>query len=74
MSTENAPSLLQLLKSGFRQYINWNDYSINHDVRYVKIGRLNILIEPGIEGVNRLLAFAFSIANYKNNAGRFGYQ
>ena len=36
---------IKLSKSSFKRPLNWNDYFVNHGVRYNQLGTHNILIE-----------------------------
>ena len=49
LSTQENTKLFQQLKSGFKRVINWNKYLSKPKAN------LNHLVEPSLQGVNRLL-------------------
>ena len=50
--------LLQQLKSGFRGTINWNKYQSDSKT-YAQKRYLNHLVNPSLQGVNRLFVLSF---------------
>ena len=54
LSTQDNVKLLTQLKSGFKRTINWNKYLIKPEL-LAQNPNLNHLVEPGFQGVNRLL-------------------
>ena len=56
LSTQDNAKLLQQLKSGFRRTINWNKYQSDPKT-YAQNRYLNQLVNPGFQGVNRLLDY-----------------
>ena len=58
LSTQDKAKLLQQLKSGFKRTINWNKYESNVKT-FARNKYLNHLINPRIQGVNRLFLFSF---------------
>ena len=66
LSTEDNAKLLQQLKSGFKQTINWNKYESNVKT-FAQDRYLSHLINPSFQGVNlsrRLFVLSFG---YENN-------
>ena len=57
-STQDNSRLLQQLKSGFKRVINWNKY-LSKPKLLAQNPNLNHLIEPSLQGVNRLFVLAF---------------
>ena len=53
LSTQENIKLLKQLKSGFQGAINWNKYDPEKS-NQVQNRYLNVLIDPSIQGVNRL--------------------
>ena len=58
LSTQENTKFLQQLKSGFKRVINWHKYLSKPEL-LVQNPSLNNLIEPSIQGVNRLFVLAF---------------
>ena len=57
-STQDNSKLLQQLKSGFKRVVNWNKYLSKPEL-LAQNPNLNHLVEPSIQGVNRLFVLAF---------------
>ena len=62
LSTQDNAKLLQQLKSGFKRTINWNKYESNIKT-YAQYRYLNHLINPSLQGVNRLFVLSFENEN-----------
>ena len=60
LSTQDNAKLLQQLKSGFRRTINWNKYQSDPKT-YAQNRYLNQLVNPGFQGVNRLLDYLLTM-------------
>ena len=58
LSTQDNAKLLEQLKSGFKRVINWNKYLSKPEL-LVQNPKLNHLVEPSFQGVNRLFVLAF---------------
>ena len=58
LSTEDNAKLLQQLKSNFKRKINWNKYESSMKT-FAQNRYLNYLINPSLQGVNRLFALSF---------------
>ena len=58
LSTQDNSKLLQQLKSGFKRLINWNKYLSKPEL-LAQNPNLNHLVEPILQGVNRLFVLAF---------------
>ena len=58
LSTQENTKFLQQLKSGFKRVINWNKYLSKHEL-LAQNPNLNHLVEPSLQGVNRLFVLAF---------------
>ena len=58
LSTQDNAKLLEQLKSGFKRLINWNKYLSKPEL-LVQNPNLNHLVEPSLQGVNRLFVLAF---------------
>ena len=58
LSTQDNSKLFQQLKSGFKRVISWNKY-LSKPALLAQNQNLNHLVEPSIQGVNRLFVFAF---------------
>ena len=56
LSTKDNEKLLQQLKSGFKKTINWNKYESNIK-KFAQNRYLNYIINPGFQGVNRVLYY-----------------
>ena len=62
LSTQDNAKLLQQLKSGFKRTINCNKYESNIKT-FAQNRYLNHLINPSLQGVNRLFVFSFDSEN-----------
>ena len=58
LSTQEDTKFLQQLKSGFKRVINWNRYLSKPEL-LAQNPNINHLIEPSLQGVNRLFVLAF---------------
>ena len=58
LSTQENTKLLQQLKSGFKRVINWNKY-LSKPESFRRNADLNYLVEPSLQGINRLFVLAF---------------
>ena len=58
LSTQDNSKLLQQLKSDFKRVINWNKYLLKPDLLR-RNPNLSQLVEPSIQGINRLFVLAF---------------
>ena len=58
LSTQGNAKLLPRLKSGFKRTISWNKYLPKPEL-LAKNANLNYLIEPSLQGINRLFVLAF---------------
>ena len=58
LSTQENTKFLQQLKSGFKRVINWNKYLSKPEL-LAQNPNLNHLVEPSVQGVNRLFVLAF---------------
>ena len=58
LSTQDNSKLLPHLKNGFKRTITWNKY-LGKPVLLAQNAKLNHLIEPGFQGINRLFVLAF---------------
>ena len=56
LSIQDNAKLLPCLKSGFKRTINWNKYLSKPELLAQNL-KLNHLIEPSFQGVNRLFCF-----------------
>ena len=70
LSTQDHAKLLQQLKSGFKRVINWNKYLSKPEL-LAQNPRLNHLVEPIFQGVNRLFVLTFE--NDTQRASSKGY-
>ena len=62
LSTKDNEKLLQQLKSGFKKTITWNKYESS--IKTLAQNRyLNYLINPSVQGVNRLFVLSFENEN-----------
>ena len=52
----------QQLKSGFKRRVNWNKYQSDPKT-YVQSRYLNLLVNPSLQGVNRLFVLSFENEN-----------
>ena len=57
-SSQDNAKLLQQLNSGFRRTINWNKYLSKPEL-LAQNPNLNHLVEPRLQGVNRLFVLTF---------------
>ena len=58
LSTQENTKFFQQLKSGFKRVINWNKYLSKPEL-LAQNPNLNHLVEPSVQGVNRLFVLAF---------------
>ena len=58
LSTQENTKFFQQLKSGFKSVINWNKYLSKPEL-LAQNPKLNHLVEPSFQGVNRLFVLAF---------------
>ena len=58
LSTQENTKFLQQLKSGFKRVINWNKYLSKPEL-LAQNPKLNHLVEPSFQGINRLFVLAF---------------
>ena len=58
LSTQNNAKLLEQLKSAFKRVINWNKYFSKAELLAQNL-KLNHLVGPSFQGVNRLFVLAF---------------
>ena len=58
LSTQGNAKLLPQLKSGFKRTISWNKYLPKPEL-LAQNANLNYLIEPSLQGINRLFVLAF---------------
>ena len=58
----NNEKLLPQLKSGFKSKISWNEYLAQPELLATNKS-LNYLIDPSVQGVNRLFVLAFEHDN-----------
>ena len=58
LSTQDNSKLLQELKSGFKSVISWNKYLSKPELLRQN-PKLNYLVEPSFQGINRLFVLAF---------------
>ena len=70
LSTQENAKLLQQLKSGFKRAINWNKYLSKLDL-LAENPNLNHLVEPSVQGVNRLFVLAFEGDTQRTCARRY---
>ena len=62
LSTQGNAKLLPQLKSGFQRTISWNKYLSKPEL-LARNQNFNYLIEPSLQGVNRLFVLAFEHDN-----------
>ena len=62
LSTQDNEKLLPQLKSGFKRKISWNTYVAKPEL-LAQNAKLNYLIEPSFQSVNRLFVLAFELDN-----------
>ena len=65
-STQDNAKLLQQLRSGFKRTVSWNKYESNIRA-FSKYKCLNNLINPSLQGINRLFALSFENENDKRS-------
>ena len=70
LSTQDKAKLLPRLKSGFKGTASWNKY-LSKPEQLPKDPKLNNLIEPNFQGVNRLFVLAFK--NYAQRISNKSY-
>ena len=58
LSQQDNANLLQQLKSGFKEVINWNKYLSKPEL-LAPNPNLNYLVEPSFQGINRFFVLAF---------------
>ena len=66
----NTRKLLQQLKSGFKRIINWNKYLSKPEL-LAQNPNLNHLVEPSLQGVNRLFVLAFENDDHRSSTRRY---
>ena len=67
LSTQDNAKLIQQLKSGFKRVINWNKYLSKPELLAQK-PRLNRLVEPNFQGINRLFNLPFECDAQRTSA------
>ena len=67
LSTQDNAKLLQQLKSGFKRVINWNKYLSNPEL-LAQNPSLNHLVEPRVQGINRLFVLAYENDTQRTSA------
>ena len=67
LSTQDNAKLLQQLKSGFKRVINWNKYLSNPEI-LAQNPSLNHLVEPRVQGINRLFVLAYENDTQRTSA------
>ena len=60
----------QQLKSGFKRRVNWNKYQSDPKT-YVQSRYLNLLVNPSLQGVNRLFVLSFENENDRTSHSNF---
>ena len=70
LSTQENTKFLQQLKSGFKKVINWNKYLSKPEL-LAQNPNLNHLIEPSVQGVNRLFVLAFENDDERTNDDQY---
>ena len=70
LSTQGNAKLLPLLKSGFKRTISWNKYLPKPELLALD-PKLNHLIEPSFQGVNRRFVLAFEDDAQRTGNKRF---
>ena len=70
LSSQENTKFLQKLKSGFKRVIKWNKYLSKPEL-LAQNPNLNHLIEPSLQGVNRLFVLAFENDNHRSSARRY---
>ena len=66
LSTQENTKFLQQLKSGFKRVINWNKYLSKPEL-LAQNPNLHHLVEPSLQGVNRLFVLAFENDNHRRS-------
>ena len=66
LSTKDNAKLLHQLKSGFKKNISWNKYESSIKT-FAQSRYLNYLINPSVQGVNRLFALSFENENDRSS-------
>ena len=64
LSTQDNAKLLGQLKFGFKRSINWNKYQIKFSPE-IQNQYLDLLIDPSLQGVNRLFDLSFEMRTIK---------
>ena len=70
LSNQDNTRLYQHLKSGFKRIINWSKYQSNPK-SYAQNRYLNQLVNPGFQGVNRVVVLSFE--NEDDRSSLSGY-
>ena len=70
LSTKDNEKLLQQLKSGFNKTINWNKYESSIKA-FAQNRYLNYLINPSLQGINRLFVLPFENENGRTSRSTF---
>ena len=66
LSTKDNAELLHQLKSSFKKNISWNKYESSIKT-FAQSRYLNYLINPSVQGVNRLFALSFENENDRSS-------
>ena len=66
LSSKDNAKLLHQLKSGFKKDISWNKYESSIKT-FAQSRYLNYLINPSVQGVNRLFALSFENENDRSS-------
>ena len=69
LSTKENAKLLQQLNTGFKRVINWNKYLIKPEL--LPNPKLNYLVEPSFQVVNRFFVLAFENDNQRISTRRY---
>ena len=59
LSAQDNVKLLQQLKSGFKRVINWQHKYLSKPELLAQIQNLNHLLEPSLQGINRIFILAY---------------
>ena len=70
LSTKDHEKLLQQLKSGFKKTISWNKYESSIKT-FAQNRYLNYLINPSLQGVNRLFVLFFERENDRTSQSTY---
>ena len=70
LSTQDNAKLLRQLKSGFERKKSWNRY-LSKPEFLAQNAKLNLLIEPSFQGVNRLFVLAFENDEQRTSNKRY---